>query len=166
MTRHGNAGRTFRPGRHVLAPWILLSIALGAGLAGCANNTESGMLVGGAGGAAAGAAIGSTSGHAGSGAVIGGALGLIGGCLVGNSMDEADRRHDEQNQYSASTSASGVTSENVIVWSRNGTRDEVIIDRIERSGTVFHLTAADQDTLRSQGVSDDVVRAMKATERP
>ena len=166
MTRHRDAGRIYRRGRHGLAPCLLLAVALGAGPGGCATNTETGMLVGGAGGAAAGAAIGSASGHAGGGAVIGGALGLIGGGLVGNSMDQADRRHDEQTQYSASTSASGVTTEDVVLWSRNGTRDEVIIDRIERSGTVFQLTAADENNLRSQGVSEDVVRAMKATERP
>jgi surface antigen len=139
-------------------------MTLGAGLAGCASNTQTGMLVGGAGGAAAGAAIGSASGHAGTGAVIGGALGLIGGGLIGNSMDQADRRHDEQYDYPANASPA-VTQEDIIAWARKGTGDEVIIDRIERSGTVFRLTAAEEDALRSQGVSEDVVRAMKATGR-
>ncbi len=124
------------------------------------------MLVGGAGGAAAGAAIGSASGHAGSGAVIGGAIGLIGGGLVGNSMDQADQRHDEPYQYSTTASPSGpLTRDQIVIWSRQGAGDEVIIDRIERSSTVFQLTAADEDTLRSQGVSDNVLRAMKETQQ-
>ena len=166
MTRHRDAGRTCGLGRRLPAPRVFLAAALGAGLAGCANNTETGMLVGGAGGAAAGAAVGSASGHAGSGAVIGGAVGLIGGGLVGNSVDQADHARAGQDEYSATASPPGpITSDDVAAWSRKGTRDEVIIDRIERSGTVFHLTAADEDTLRGQGVSDDVVRAMKETAR-
>jgi len=144
----------------------ILLLALGAGVAGCATNTETGMLVGGAGGATAGAAIGSASGHAGSGAIIGGTIGLVGGGLVGNSVDQADRRHEEQYHYSVTASPSAPIARNdIVAWSRQGTGDEVIIDRIERSSTVFHLTAADEDSLRSQGVSDDVVRAMKETER-
>jgi len=164
MTGQTEAGRICRRER---PPPILsiLVLALGASVTGCATNTETGMLVGGAGGAAAGAAIGSASGHAGSGAVIGGAIGLIGGGLVGNSMDQADRRHDEQNQYSAAAPSAPITRDDVVAWSRQGTGDEVIIDRIERNGTVFHLTAADEDALRGQGVSDDVLRAMKDTER-
>jgi surface antigen len=152
----------------------ILTLTALAGLAGCATNTETGLLVGGAGGAAAGAAIGSASGHAGTGAVIGGAIGLIGGGLIGNSMDQADRRREEQRQYSATASPSTssgqgrsapVIREDVVVWSRQGTSDEVIIDRIERSGSRFHLTAADEDSLRAQGVSDDVLRAMKESGR-
>jgi hypothetical protein len=56
-----------------------------------------------------------------------------------------------------------ISSNEVIAWSLRGTRDEVIIDRIECSGTVFHLTASDELHLRDAGVSADVVRAMKAT---
>jgi surface antigen len=166
MTRQCEAGRTCRRVRPPPTLSILVAAALAAGLAGCATNTETGMLVGGAGGAAAGAAIGSASGHAGSGAVIGGAIGLIGGGMVGNSMDQADRRHDVQYEYSATASpAAPITRDDIVAWSRQGAGDEVIIDRIERSGSVFHLTAADEDTLRDQGVSDDVLRAMKETGR-
>jgi len=56
-----------------------------------------------------------------------------------------------------------ITREEVIAWSLRGTRDETIIDRIECSGTVFHLTTSDELRLREAGVSDDVVKAMKMT---
>ena len=41
----------------------------------------------------------------------------------------------------------------------------VIIDRIHRSGTTFHLSATDENELRDAGVSEEVVRAMKDTGR-
>jgi hypothetical protein len=53
----------------------------------------------------------------------------------------------------------------VISWTARGTRDDVIIDRIERSGAVYHLSAKDENELRDQGVSEEVIQAMKATAR-
>ena len=53
----------------------------------------------------------------------------------------------------------------VVTWTQSGARDDVIIDRIERSDTVFRLTAGDEMQLRQQGVSDDVICAMKETAR-
>ncbi|WP_261361996.1 hypothetical protein [Humisphaera borealis] len=41
----------------------------------------------------------------------------------------------------------------------------MIIDRIERSDTVFRLTAGDEMELRQKGVSEDVICAMKETAR-
>jgi hypothetical protein len=66
----------------------------------------------------------------------------------------------------ASRSASyRVTREEVVAWSRQGHSEDVIIDRIERSDSIFHVTAAEEDGLRSQGVSDEVIRVMKQTGR-
>jgi hypothetical protein len=59
-----------------------------------------------------------------------------------------------------------VTRDQVIAWTLRGTRDEVIIDRIACSGTVFHLSTSDELSLRDAGVSNDVIRAMKATGLP
>ena len=153
---------------------------LGLGLsAGCATKTQTGLLVGGAGGAAAGAAIGSAGGNAGKGALIGGAIGLIGGGLIGHAADKSDEadhertlREDEQRsrQYASRSAVparggSRLSAEQVVTWSQAGTRDDIIIDRIERSDTVFRLTAGDEQHLRRQGVSDDVIYAMKDTAR-
>lgn len=147
---------------------------------GCANNAQTGALVGGAGGAAVGAGIGSLShARAGEGALIGAAVGAIGGYVVGNEMDKAEQRERDQamrastrdpGYYSSSTppqrSPSGVVSkQDVVEWTRAGVKDEIIIDRIHRSGTVFHITAADENCLRDEGVSEEVMRAMKNTAR-
>jgi surface antigen len=159
---------------------VLLS---GAGLVGCESKAGTGALMGGGGGAAAGAIIGHQSGHGGEGALIGGALGAIGGGLVGNSMDERDKREAAErerdayaqdydrrhaggaNSWSTSRERHDVTQIDVIRWTERGVRDDIIIDRIERSATVFHLSAADQNDLRDEGVSEDVIRAMKDTAR-
>ncbi len=150
--------------------WVVL---LGAGLVGCQTKAGTGALIGGAGGAAAGGAIGSMShSRAGGGALIGAAVGALGGALIGHEMDKSDQREardrDSASDYTrrhVSAVSEPVTKSDVVSWSRRGLRDEVIIDRIERSGTVFHLTAADENDLRDRGVSDFVIRAMQDTSR-
>ena len=150
---------------------------LACGVAGCQTKTQTGLLAGGAGGAAVGAAIGSAQGNAGKGALIGGAVGLIGGGLIGGAMDGADEKERrareeearETRRYAsdapAAPSRNRPTQDDVVAWSREGLSEEVIIDRIERSDAVFRLTAADEDNLADRGVSETVIRAMRATAR-
>lgn len=148
---------------------------VGLGLTGCANKTQTGLLVGGGGGAAVGAAIGSAGGNAGKGALIGGAIGLLGGGLIGHAADksdDADRerslREEQQrtSHYEARAAAPArrrLTNDQVVTWTQAGARDDIIIDRIECSETVLRLTASDEQHLRREGVSDDVIYAMKDT---
>jgi hypothetical protein len=155
---------------------------VGCGVAGCQTKTQTGLLAGGAGGAAVGAAIGSATGNAGKGALIGGAVGLIGGGLIGGAMDSADekeaRRQKEQEARDnrrylseerpaarAPAARAPITQDDVVNWSRQGLSEEVIIDRIERGDSAFSLTAADENSLAGRGVSENVIRAMKATAR-
>jgi hypothetical protein len=56
-----------------------------------------------------------------------------------------------------------VSCEDIINWSCRGTSDDIIIDRLEHSSNVFHISAAEEIHLRDAGVSDEVIRAMKAT---
>ncbi len=58
-----------------------------------------------------------------------------------------------------------LTKEQVTAWAQQGTRDDIIIDCIERGHTIFRLSAADDEHLRQQGVSEDVICAMKETAR-
>ncbi|HEX8912127.1 MAG TPA: glycine zipper domain-containing protein [Humisphaera sp.] len=58
-----------------------------------------------------------------------------------------------------------VTREQVVQWTQAGVRDDIIVDRIERSDTVFRMTAADERDLRQQGVSETVLMAMRDTAR-
>jgi uncharacterized protein YcfJ len=139
------------------------------GFVGCQNKEESGALIGGAGGAAVGGAIGSVShSNAGGGALIGAAVGAIGGALVGNSLDQADENNDhltEREYDRRHSSEQWVSKADVIDWTQRGVSDDVIIDRIQRSGTVFHLTAADENDLRDHDVSEQVIRVMRDSAR-
>src|SRR5450432_822020 len=142
---------------------------IGAGIIGCETKAGSGALIGGAGGAVAGGAIGSVShSRAGEGALIGAAVGALGGALVGNSMDQADQKDNHyasQDYDRRHSSDEKVTKADVVHWTQRGMSDDVIIDRIERSETVFHLTAADENELRDRGVSESVIRVMRDTSR-
>jgi hypothetical protein len=63
------------------------------------------------------------------------------------------------------TDTHSVTTDDVIRWTSRSVREDVILDRIERSPSVFHLTAADENHLRDNGVSEPVIQEMKATAR-
>lgn len=148
-----------------------------AGIVGCESKAGSGALIGGGTGALVGGVIGNNShGRTAEGALIGGAIGAIGGGLVGHGMDEKDkkaeqrdyerdydRRNGAQPQWRESSGA--ITKSEVITWTDQGVRDDIIVDRIDRSGIVFRLSAADQNDLRDHGVSESVIRAMKDTAR-
>ncbi len=168
---------------------IVLACAVVLPQAGCQSKAGSGALIGGAAGAGLGAVIGHQSGHAGGGALIGGAAGAIGGGLVGNSMDKADERkareqrereqaaaRQQQSTYNKPATAtppprsatpaaptSTITRGDVVDWTRQGVKEEIIIDRIQRSGQQFVMTSADERELKSLGVSATVINAMKAT---
>lgn len=62
---------------------------------------------------------------------------------------------------SAAASASTISKREVIRWTSEGVKDEIIIDRIERCGSVARVTATDENEMRDAGVSEEVVRAMK-----
>jgi uncharacterized protein YcfJ len=149
---------------------------LSAGIIGCQSNAGNGALIGAGVGAGTGAIIGHQSGKTGQGALIGGAVGAVGGALVGNEMDKNQAREREQardREYRQNSTAyretsyqsRSVTQADVISWTRRGDRDDLIIDRIEQSGTVFNLSSRDENKLRDAGVSEEVIRAMRDTAR-
>jgi uncharacterized protein YcfJ len=137
-------------------------------VAGCATKAGTGAIVGGIGGAAVGGLIGSNShARAGEGAAIGAAIGALGGAAIGHSQDKKDQQQREETnrqtpppQPAASTR---VARSDVIEWSQTNVSDDIIIDRIQRSGSTFYLTDADIKQLRDARVSERVITAMKAT---
>jgi outer membrane lipoprotein SlyB len=153
---------------------VVLVAAVGVG---CETKAQSGALIGGLSGAAIGGAIGSKShARAGEGAAIGAVAGVLGGALVGHAMDKQDEkraRAERYEDYSSSNSSYSyqtettrrISNRDVIDWSKRGVKNEIIVDRIERSGQVFYLTAADENELRDQDVHPSVIRAMKNTSR-
>lgn len=140
---------------------------------GCATKTQTGAAIGVAGGAALGAGVGSlVNSSVGAGALIGAGAGAVSGAIVGNQIDEQDRRREQELRERSTTRPAdayftneSITQAKVIEWSRHGVPQQVIVDRIERSGSRFSLAAADENRLREAGVSEDVVLAMKQTSR-
>jgi hypothetical protein len=163
----------------------VLAGAMGISSVGCESKAQTGALVGAGGGALVGGLIGSThKSSAGAGAAIGAGVGALGGYLIGNEADKKDQKAREAAARDSAGSSSsnyngyqspppvrtapkgeGVSRDDVIRWTKDGVKDEIIIDRIERSGTSFRLTATDENALRDANVSEEVVRAMKNTAR-
>jgi uncharacterized protein YcfJ len=156
----------------------VLTAGIGMSSIGCETKAQTGALVGAGGGALLGGAIGSLShSRAGAGAAIGAGVGALGGYVVGNEMDKKDKKNrDAAAAQSARSNDSratdtprttvasdAVTRDDVLRWSRDGVKDDVIIDRIERSGSTFRLTATDETSLRDANVSEEVIRSMKRT---
>jgi len=168
---------------------LVLSASIGlAPLAGCENlpggEKEQGAVIGGAGGAAAGAALGGED-HRLGGAIIGGILGAGGGYLIGAKMEDKDKEDSAQKREQAEAAAqkakadpataedvSGtntadlnddgfVTLDEVAAMEKAGLSDKEQIRRLERTQQYFELTSEQQDYLRQQGVSDEVIVAMR-----
>jgi outer membrane lipoprotein SlyB len=129
---------------------------------GTQNNTASGALIGAAAGAITGAAIGGPR-NGGAGALIGAAAGAIGGGLIGNSMDQeqnARLRAEAPQTYAKVDQGQPLSVADVKALAKAGISEDVIINQIQNSHTVYHLSTADIIDLRDSGVSDKVVNYM------
>ena len=175
--------------RFIKTTALVLSASIGlAPLAGCESlpggEKEQGAVIGGVGGAAAGAAIGGKDNRL-AGAVIGGILGAGGGYLIGTKMgdkdkDDANQKRDEAQAAAQKAKADPATAEDVkstntadlnddgfvtldevAALEKAGLSDKEQIRRLERTQQYFQLTSEQQDYLRGQGVSDEVIVAMR-----
>src|SRR5277367_1134481 len=108
------------------------------------NNTGTGALTGGAIGAASGAVIGGR--NAGEGSLIGGAIGAVAGGLIGNSMDQRQREYlqtQAPQTYARVDQGQPLSVADVKALAKAGVSEDVIINEISTSHTVFHLSTAD-----------------------
>jgi hypothetical protein len=168
-----------------------LAVAPLAALTGCeslpGDEKSQGAVIGGLGGAAAGAMIGGEDNRL-LGALIGGAAGAGGGYLVGANWDkitgdekdearEANRRAEERparasdvdDARTADLNDDGfVTLDEVVAMADAGLSDTEMINRLQRTQQYFELTAEQEEYLRNNGVTRDVVVAMRRMnpERP
>ena len=118
-----------RTGCMALAAVMSLSLT-----SGCANNEQSGMLLGGGGGLLAGGLIGNALGGR-NGALIGAVIGGLGGVLIGGAigrdLDDRDRRRAEE----ATRLALADSSSQPVSWTsdRNvGTRGGAQVVAVQR----------------------------------
>jgi uncharacterized membrane protein YebE (DUF533 family) len=165
---------------------LMTSIAISplAALTGCeslpGDEKTQGAVIGGVGGAAAGALIGGKDNRL-LGALIGGAAGAGGGYLVGANWDkitgkESDeaqkanqraqerpaRASDVEKSTTADLNSDGfVTLDEVVAMADAGLSDREQIRRLERTQQYFELTPEQEEYLRNNGVTKDVVVAMR-----
>jgi len=152
----------------IIKPFTFMALA--GLLAGCVgpngqpNYTGSGALIGGASGAAIGAAADRR--NPGAGALIGGAAGLITGGLIGNSMDQqaaAQRAAQPPPTVVAAPQRPPLSIADVKAMAKSGVSDDLIINQIINTHSVYNLDANDIIDLKNGGVSDKVITYMMNT---
>jgi hypothetical protein len=134
-------------------------------LNGCQSmsNTDKGALAGGI-GAGTGAIIGSATHNTGAGALIGGAVGALAGGLTGAAIDDSERKQDAKLAAATAPPARGpLRIEDVAQLARDHISDEVIVNQIRTSATVYRLSVEDINYLKQNGVSDPVIAEMQNT---
>jgi outer membrane lipoprotein SlyB len=132
---------------------------------GTVNNTGTGALVGASSGAFLGAVAGGPR-NGGAGALIGAAAGLIAGSLIGNSIDHvqaARLQAQAPDTYTRVDQGQPLTLADVKALAKAGISEDVMINQIKNSRTIFHLGAADIIDLRDSGVTDKVINYMIST---
>ena len=138
---------------------------------GCStmSNTEKGLGLGAAGGAGLGTAIGAIAGNPEIGAVAGTLLGTAVGGTIGADADsrEAGRIRQAEFDYAVQQQQqNALTLDDIIQMSQPSAAnptpmsDGLIIEMVQNSSTRFNLRPSDISYLHSNGVSDDVIRAM------
>ncbi len=130
------------------------------------NNTATGALAGGAAGAMTGAAIGGPHNNAGPEALMGAAAGALAGGIIGNVMDQqqaAALRAQAPQTYVRVQEGQPLTVSDVKALAAARVSDDVIINQIRNSHTVYHLSSTDIIDLHNSRVSDTVINFMIST---
>ena len=138
-----------------------------ASVLGCqtTQNTKAveGALIGGLVGAAGGGIIGHQSGHGGEGAAIGLAAGAMTGAIIGSQMPQSAQpaQPTAAQPSQQANNPNQMTVQQIVDLAKQGVNEAVIIDKIRISNSRFALSASDIDYLKNQGVSQNVINAMK-----
>lgn len=144
---------------------IVVGMLLVAAPLGCASmsNTEKGVGIGGLVGAGTGALMGAAVGHPGAGAAIGAGVGALGGGLMGHGVDQAEKRAEARAVAAVAHTRSPLGITDVAQMAQQHTSDEIIINQIRTTGSVFQLSPTDITWLKANGVSDAVILEMQAS---
>lgn len=141
-----------------------LGVLLLAGfIAGCQTQAENGAVIGGGVGVAAGAIIT----HSPGGAVVGGAIGAVTGAAIGAVLDQKDRNKLEKSSpqtVEKIDQGAQLNVADIIAMSNAGLSDEVIIQQIDSTHSVFYISQGLEVSLQDAGVSQNVINAMMSTE--
>jgi outer membrane lipoprotein SlyB len=145
---------------------LLIGTVLAVAPVGCShmNQTEKGVLGGGAIGAGVGTLIGHATGNPKTGAVVGGLLGAGVGGAIGNESDRKDEEAKEVRQAAAQHAYADAQPNRVseIIQLTNSGQDEVVIlNHIRNNRMTFHLSVDDLNLLKANNVSPRVIAAMQ-----
>jgi hypothetical protein len=147
--------------------WSVAALAALLVACGCSsmNNTEKGAVVGGGVGAGVGALAGAACHNPGVGAAIGAGAGALTGAVVGHSMDKSEEKakNDAAAAVQAQQQAQQLGVADIAKMAQQHISDDVIIQQIRTSGVIYHLSAAEIEYLKANGVSDPVILEMQAT---
>ncbi len=138
--------------------WLLLCV-------GCASpyHSDRGALLGGLIGAGTGAIVGNAVGHTGAGAAIGAGVGALTGAAIGDAMDEMEARNRAliAAQLGREIRPGAATIEDIVMMSKAGVDDELIINHIRANGVTRQPGPHELVTLKQDGVSTAVIRAIQ-----
>lgn len=143
-----------------LPAFFLLILPLVLGCQSTKTRAVEGATIGGVLGALGGGIIGHQSGHGGEGAAIGAAAGVVTGAIVGSQIDKPGEVSAPQ-QAAAGVNPNQMSIQQIVDLSKQGINEAVIIDRILMTNSKFSLSAADIDYLKGEGVSQNVIDAMR-----
>ena len=136
-------------------------VALAAlSVSGCATNTGTGALVGGATGAGVGRGWQRDRARR-HGRSDRGGRGRATGAVVGNSVDE-----QQQRDRAVIANRGGVTKEEVVSMTSNHIQEGLIMNQIQSRGMAYPVSPNDVIWLHSCGVSDQVIAVMQQTPAP
>ena len=138
--------------------------------AGCNSpyHADRGALFGGLLGAGTGAIVGDALGNTGAGAAIGAGVGALSGAAIGQGMDEveANNRAMIAAQLGRDVRAGAVSIDDVVMMTEAGVDEELIINHIRANGVQRVPGPHELVTLKHQGVSTAVIKAMQEPPRP
>ena len=137
---------------------VLVLAMAGTLFMGCESKTGTGVLVGGA----SGAAIGGIAGG-GTGALIGAGAGVIAGGLIGAALDNQDQKNlkrQSQQTYDRVDNGQQLSVKDVINMHKAGISDDKQIELIQKTNSHFTLNSYQIEQLRNAGVSERVINYM------
>ena len=133
-------------------------------LASCETHTQSGALAGAIIGAGTGALIAENE----DGAIIGGAIGSIAGSIIGDSLDHQEQRflyHNSPTTLHRIENRQDLSLYDIIALNEARISDQIIINQIISTESIYYLSAQDIIFLKKSGISDHVINFMIKTKR-
>jgi len=143
----------------VLGIWTVIG-------SGCANQTQTGALVGAGAGTGIGAIIGHQIGKGKEGAMIGAAVGAASGALLGKKEDEREEqeaihRNVAYREGQRRAQERAMSNYDVIEMVQSQVSDAIVISSIQDRGGAFDTSPQAIINLKKAGVSDTIVMAMQ-----